>query len=99
MVKMTNKLQKKHMEATTEGNNVGYIDREQINQKESYYIQSRPRNVGGAYVYQYITMNDGTVYKLYSMTTSTKGIIANTRKAENVLQREVKQYKDSAIYY
>ena len=96
---MTNKLQEKHLQYATELINAGYIDREQVNQKESYYIESRPRNAGGCYVYQYITMSDGTVYELSSMTSSTKGIVANNCRARNVLQRDVKSQAFGAINY
>ena len=92
---MEKQFNQKHLLKT----NDGYLDTTQINQEQSYYIQSKPRVYGGCYVYQYITMNDGTVYELYSMTASTKGIVANTCKAKNVLQREVKQYKDNSIRY
>ena len=98
---MTNKLQEKHLQPTTGWRSEGYIDREQVNQKESYYIKSRPRNAGGCYVYQYITMNDGTIYELSSMTASTRGIVANNCRASNVLQREIKSLtnKDGVIRY
>ena len=81
---MKKQFNQKHL---TEWRSGGYLDTTQINQEQSYYIQSRPRACGGCYVYQYITMNDGTVYELYSLTTSTKGIVANTCKAKDVLQR------------
>lgn len=96
---MEKQFNQKHLLKTTERSNDGYLDTTQINQEQSYYIQSRPRVCGGCYVYQYITMNDGTVYELYSMTASTRGIVANTCKAKDVLQREVKQYRNSAIHY
>ena len=96
---MEKQINKKHLLKVTEGKDGGYLDTTQINQKQSYYIQSKPRVCGGCYVYQYVTMNDGTIYELYSMTASTRGIIANTCKAKNVLQREVKQYENGAIYY
>lgn len=96
---MEKQFNQKHMLEATEWGSEGYLDTTQINQEQSYYIQSRPRACGGCYVYQYVTMNDGTVYELYSMTASTKGIVANTCKAKYVLQREVKQYKDNSIRY
>ena len=96
---MEKQFNQKHMLEATECRDAGYLDTTQINQEQSYYIQSRPRVCGGCYVYQYVTMNDGTVYELYSMTASTKGIVANTCKAKDVLQREVKQYKDNSIRY
>lgn len=96
---MEKQFNQKHLLEATEWRDAGYLDTTQINQEQSYYIQSKPRVYGGCYVYQYITMNDGTVYELYSMTASTKGIVANTCKAKNVLQREVKQYRDNAIHY
>ena len=96
---MEKQFNQKHMLEATECRDAGYLDTTQINQKQSYYIQSRPRVCGGCYVYQYVTMNDGTVYELYSMTASTRGIVANTCKAKDVLQREVKQYRNNAIQY
>ncbi len=84
-------LQEKHLQSSTAWRSSGYIDPAQVNQKESYYIESRPRTYGGCYVYQYITMLDGTVYELSSMTASTRGIIANNCHARNVLQRDVKE--------
>lgn len=96
---MEKQFNQKHLLKVTEGKDGGYLDTTQINQEQSYYIQSKPRVYGGCYVYQYVTMNDGTVYELYSMTASTRGIVANTCKAKDLLQREVKQYKDNAIHY
>lgn len=93
---MTNKLQEKHLEPVTEWRSTGYIDRSQVNQKESWYIESRPRTVGGCYVYQYITMLDGTVYELSSNTASTRGIIANDCHAVGLLQRDVKKHTQKA---
>lgn len=90
---------KKHLLEATEYRSDGYLDVSQVNQQQSYYIQSRPRVYGGCYVYQYVTMNDGTIYELYSMTASTRGIVAYKCLAKDVLQREVKQYRDSAIHY
>lgn len=90
---------KKHLLEATAHRGDGYLDVSQVNQQQSYYIQSRPRVYGGCYVYQYVTMNDGTVYELYSMTASTRGIVAYKCLAKDVLQREVKQYRDSAIHY
>jgi len=99
MIKMEKQFNQKHLLEATERGSEGYLDTTQINQEQSYYIQSKPTVYGGCYVYQYVTMNDGTVYELYSMTTSTRGIVANTCKAKDVLQREVKQYRDNAIQY
>lgn len=96
---MEKQFNQKHLLKVTEERSGEYLDTTQINQEQSYYIQSRPTIYGSHYVYQYVTMNDGTVYELYSMTASTRGIVANTCKAKNVLQREVKQYKDNAIHY
>lgn len=96
---MGKQFDRKHLLEATEWRDGGYLDKTQINQEQSYYIKSRPRNVGGCYVYQYVTMNDGTVYELYSMTASTRGIVAYKCRAKDVLQREVKQYRDSAIRY
>ena len=96
---MEKQFDKKHLLEATEWRSGGYLDTAQINQEQSYYIQSRPTIYGSHYVYQYVTMNDGTVYELYSTTASTRGIVANTCKAKDVLQREVKQYKDNSIRY
>lgn len=96
---MEKQFDKKHLLEATEWRSGGYLDTAQINQEQSYFIQSKPTIYGGCYVYQYVTMNDGTVYELYSMTASTKGIVSNTCKAKDVLQREVKQYRDNAIHY
>ena len=97
---MEKQFNQKHMlEATEYRSGDYYLDTTQINQEQSYFIQSRPTIYGSHYVYQYVTMNDGTVYELYSMTASTRGIVANTCKAKDVLQREVKQYRNNAIQY
>lgn len=96
---MEKQFNKKHLLEATEFRSDGYLDTKQINQEQSYYIQSRPRVYGGCYVYQYVTMNDGTIYELYSMTASTRGIVAYKCRAKDVLQKEVKQYQDSAIHY
>ena len=96
---MEKQFNQKHLLKVTEERSGEYLDTTQVNQEQSYYIQSRPRVCGGCYVYQYVTMNDGTVYELYSTTASTRGIVANTCKAKDVLQREVKQYKDNSIRY
>lgn len=93
------KLQEKHLLKATDFRADGYIDKSQVNQQLSYYIESRPRMYGGCYVYQYITMNDGTIYELSSMTASTKGILAYRCRESNVLQKEVKQLTKNAIYY
>ena len=93
------KLQEKHLLNPTEWRGSGYIDTKQINQKHSYYLESRPRVYGGCYVYQYITMLDGTVYELFSMTASTCGIVAYNCKGKNMLQREIKSLARNAIRY
>ena len=92
-------IDKKHLEVATEWRSDGYINRDLINQEQSYYIESRPRVYGGCYVYQHITMKDGTVYELSSMTASTRGIVAYKCSARNVLQREVKDLTQGAIKY
>lgn len=94
-----NKIQEKHLKPITATQSGGYINTRLVNQEESYYIQSRPRTVGGSYVYQYITMYDGTVYELSSMTTSTRGIIASRCREKDVLQKEVKRLCKNAIDY
>lgn len=98
---MTNTIQKKHLLTETDWRASGYIDTNQIDQKQSYYIESRPRLNGGCYVYQYVTMTDGTVYELSSLTASTRGIVATKCLATNVLQKEVKALtnKDTVINY
>ena len=92
-------FKKEHLLEPTEWRSGGYLDTSLIDQSQSYYIESRPRVYGGCYVYQYVTMKDGTVYELYSMTASTRGIVAHNCHARNVLQRDVKQYRDSTIHY
>ncbi|AFQ96260.1 hypothetical protein P70_0071 [Listeria phage P70] len=91
---MANKLQEKHLKN-------GFINPDMVNQNESYYLQSRPSIYGGSLVYQFITMEDGTIYELESNTASTGGIIARFRFADNVLQREIKRYtkKSGVIHY
>lgn len=98
---MKNTIQEKHLLEATEWRGSGYLDTKQINQKESYYMESKPRNVGGCYVYQYVTMNDGTIYEFSSLTASTRGILAYKCLASNVLQREIKALtnKDGVIRY
>ncbi len=93
------KIQEKHMLQESNFQGSGYIDTYQINQEKSYYILSRPRVYGGSYAYQYITMNDGTIYELSSMTASTRGIVAHTCKQKDVLQKEVKRLTKNAIDY
>lgn len=93
------KIQEKH---TLQKNNLrgsGYIDIYQINQEKSYYIASRPTVYGGRYVYQYITMNDGTIYELSSFTATTNGIVAHRCKQKDLLQKEVKRLTKNAIDY
>ena len=93
------KIQEKHSLNTTEWRGSGYIDTKQIDQKQSYYLESRPRSYGGCYVYQYITMLDGTTYELSSLTASTRGIVAYNCKGTNILQREIKRLTKNAIDY
>ena len=93
------KIQEKHLLKETEWRASGYIDQKQIDQKQSYYLESRPRIYGGCYVYQYITMLDGTTYELSSMTSSTRGIVAYNCKGKNILQREIKRLTKNAIDY
>ena len=93
------KIQEKHLLKETEWRASGYIDQKQVDQKQSYYLESSPRIYGGCYVYQYITMLDGTVYELSSMTAYTRGIVAYNCKGTNILQREVKRLTKNAIDY
>ena len=93
------KIQEKHLLNQTELRGSGYIDMNQIDQTQSYYLESRPRIYGGCYVYQYITMLDGTTYELSSMTADTLGIVAYNCKGKNILQREVKRLSKNAIDY
>lgn len=93
------KIQEKHLLNPTECRDSGYIDTTQIDQKQSYYLESRPRMYGGCYVYQYITMIDGTTYELASLTSSTKGIVSNNCKGKNILQSEIKRLSKNAIDY
>lgn len=94
---MLKQINEKHLSPYSRA--TGYIDNDQVNQELSYYMESRPRIYGGCYVYQYITMKDGTVYELSSMTSSTRGIIAYRCNARNVLQREIKNLTSEAINY
>lgn len=96
---ITKEFKKEHLQEATEWRSEGYLDTSLIDQKNSYHIASRPRVCGGCYVYQYVTMLDGTVYKLRSMTASTRGIVARKCYRSNVLQREVKQLSEGAIHY
>lgn len=97
---MTEKqFKKEHLLEATEWRGNGYLNTNLINQSQSYFIESRPRIYGGCYVYQFITMTDGTIYELFSMTASTRGIVAYNCHARNVLQRDVKQFRESAIHY
>ena len=90
------KLQEKHLRSNNSG---GYLERSQVNQELSYYAESKRYSNGGRYVYQYITMNDDTVYELHSHTASTKGIIANTCRDTGLLERDIKRISKNAIYY
>lgn len=92
-------FKKEHLLEANEWRGSGYINTSLIDQKNSYYIASRPRVYGGCYVYQFITMKDGTVYELRSMTAATRGIVANRCYRSNVLQREVKSLCENAIQY
>lgn len=96
---LTKEFKKEHLLEATERRSGGYLNTSLIDQENSYYIASRPRAYGGCYVYQYVTMNDGTVYELRSMTASTRGIVARNCYRSNVLQREVKQLSEGAIHY
>ena len=93
------KIQEKHLLKATEWRGSGYIDQKQIDQKQSYFLESRPRSYGDCYVYQYITMLDGTVYELSSMTSATRGIVAYNCKGKNILQRDIKRLTKNAIDY
>ena len=93
------KIQEKHLLEATEWRGSGYIDQKQVDQKQSYYLESSPRIYGGCYVYQYITMLDGTVYELSSMTSATGGIGAYNCKGENILQSDIKRLTKNAIDY
>lgn len=90
------KLQEKHLRYSNGGD---YLDKRQVNQELSYYIESKPRTIGGRYVYQYVTMNDGAIYELSSITTSTNGIIPSTCRASGLLQRDIKRMTVNAINY
>ena len=89
-------LQEKHLDTSKNG---GYLDKTQVNQAQSYYLESKPRAQGGRYVYQYVTMNDGTVYELSSNTASTNGIIPHTSIGKGLLQRDIKRMTSNAIDY
>ena len=89
-------FQEKHLRSTNSG---GYLYKTQVNQAQSYYLESKPRAQGGRYVYQYVTMNDGTVYELSSNTASTNGIIPHTSIGKGLLQREIKRMTSNAIDY
>ena len=96
---ITKEFKKEHLREATKWRGEGYLDTSLIDQKNSYHITSRPRVYGGCYVYQYVTMVDGTIYELSSMTASTRGIVAVKCARSNVLQREVKQLSEGAINY
>ncbi|WAX12642.1 hypothetical protein EC99P1_00050 [Enterococcus phage EC99P1] len=96
---ITREFKQEHLLEATEWQSGGYLDTSLIDQRNSYRIESRPRVYGGCYVYQYITMLDGTIYELSSMTAATRGIVANSLYRKDVLQREVKQLTAKAINY
>lgn len=96
---ITKEFKKEHLREATEWRSGGYLDTSLIDQKNSYHIASRPRVYGGRYVYQYVTMIDGTIYELRSITAATRGIVARNCYRSNVLQREVKQLSEGAIHY
>lgn len=93
---MTNSINEKHMQTE----NKGYIDHNQIDQNQSYYIKARPSVYGGCLVYQRIVMLDGTIYNLKTQTASTRGILAHKCLDKNLLQREVKSnFNETTIHY
>ncbi|AIA64354.1 hypothetical protein [Listeria phage LMTA-34] len=98
---METKFQEKHLLPKTKYRSAGYINVEQVNQNESYYLKSKPNTNGSCLVFQQVVMNDGTVYELSSQTASTNGIIARKCVADNLLQREVKKHtqKSGVICY
>lgn len=98
---MTNQLQDKHLLPATTTRGTGYLDREQVNQAQSFYRSSKPNAYGYRLVYQVVVMNDGTRYELLSNTGSTKGIIPNSinDNDRNLLQRDIKALAVNAINY
>lgn len=96
---ITKEFKQEHLLEATEWMSEGYLNTSLIDQENSYYIQSRPRVYRGCYVYQYVTMLEGTVYELNSMTAATRGIVALNLYRKDVLQREVKQLTAEAIQY
>lgn len=100
MTKTKNQIQEKHLLPHTEWRSNGYMDSSQINQEESYYMQSKPNIYGSCLIYQYIKMNDGTVYHLQGWSAAHKGILAWRCLGNNLLQREIKRnFTDDTIYY
>lgn len=93
------KIQEKHLREVTETRGHGYIDGAQINQELSYYIESKIYVNGERYLYQFITMTDGTVYELSSVSNTTNGIVANNCKHKNVLKKEIRRLTKDAIPY
>ena len=87
------KLQAKHEEYP------GYLDNSLIDYENSYRIDSRPNSNGCRFVYQNIVMFDGTVYELYSQSTSTCGIFNVNILNSGVTQKEVKTLARNAILY
>lgn len=78
-----------------------YLDTRLVDRDRSYTVESRPNGCGSRLVYQHIVMKDGTVYSLKSWSASTRGIIPNKGR-KNQLQREVKRYfndDDDTINY
>lgn len=97
---MTEKtILEKHWENVSYSKAPGYIDPNLVNQEASYYMQSKPNLYGYRLIYQYVTMKDGTIYELLSNTGSYRGLLPRNCKAENLLQRDIKEMAKNAIRY
>lgn len=86
-------FKKEHLLEETENRYGQYLNTRLVNYKESYTVESKPNIYGSRLVYQHVVMLDGTVYELKSWSASTRGIIPNKGR-KNQLQREVKSYFD-----
>jgi hypothetical protein len=70
-----------------------YLNTRLVDYDRSYTVESKPNAYGSRLVYQYVVMKDDTVYNLKSWSASTRGIIPNKGR-KNQLQRDVKSYFD-----
>lgn len=84
-------FKKEHLLEETTNRYGQYLNTRLVDYDRSYTVESKPNVYGSRLVYQYVVMKDGTVYNLKSWSASTRGIIPNKGR-KNQLQREVKRY-------